>query len=320
MANSPHAPIKVFSGNANPDLAERISQYLELPLGRAQIKRFADGEVQISISESVRGFHAYVVQSISPPANENLMELLVMIDALKRASAAEITAVLPYYGYARQDRKAAPREPITAKLVADLIEAAGANRMISFDLHAAQIQGFFNVPFDHLYASPIFIEDIRQNYPNEDGKLVVVSPDAGGVERARAYAKRLHAGLAIIDKRRPQPGVAEVMNIIGDVKGCRAIIVDDMIDTAGTLIKAAEAIIGHGAESVSAYATHAVFSPPAIERIEKSIIQEVVVTDSIPLRDNAKKCPKIRVLTCAALMGEAISRVHSGASISSLFA
>jgi ribose-phosphate pyrophosphokinase len=249
------------------------------------------------------------------------MELLVMIDALKRASAAEITVVMPYYGYARQDRKAAPREPITAKLIADLLEAAGATRLISLDLHAAQIQGFFNVPVDHLYASPIFIEDIRQKYCSDVSvdHLVVVSPDAGGVERARAYAKRLQATLAIIDKRRPQPGVAEVMNIIGDVKGLRAVIIDDMIDTAGTLVKAAEAVMKQGAKSICAYASHGVFSPPAVERIGNSVIEEVVVTDSIPLNHNAAKCPKIRALSCAALVGEAMSRVHTGASVSSLF-
>lgn len=314
------APIKVFCGNSNRDLANRIVEYLEMPLGRAMIKRFADGEVNISISESVRGYHTYVVQSISPPANEHLMELLVMIDALKRASALEITVVMPYYGYARQDRKAAPREPITAKLVADLLEAAGATRLISLDLHAAQIQGFFNVPFDHLYASPIFIEDVRDKYTkNSVNDLVVVSPDAGGVERARAYAKRLHATLAIIDKRRPQPGIAEVMNIIGDVKDMRAIIIDDMIDTAGTLVKAAEAVMQQGAKSICAYASHGVFSPPAVERITNSAIKEVVVTDSIPLREDALKCGKIRALSCAALVGEAMSRVHTGASVSSLF-
>lgn len=314
------APIKVFCGNSNRDLANRIVEYLEMPLGRAMIKRFADGEVNISISESVRGFHTYVVQSISPPANEHLMELLVMIDALKRASATEITVVMPYYGYARQDRKAAPREPITAKLVADLLEAAGATRLISLDLHAAQIQGFFNVPFDHLYALPIFIDDIKQKYgAEENNDLVVVSPDAGGVERARAYAKRLHATLAIIDKRRPQPNVAEVMNIIGDVKDMRAIIIDDMIDTAGTLVKAAEAIKKHGAKSCAAYITHGVFSPPAVERIANATIDEVVVTDSIPLREDAQSCKKIRALSCASLVGEAMSRVHTGASVSSLF-
>jgi ribose-phosphate pyrophosphokinase len=316
------ASIKVFCGNSNRSLADKIVEYLEIPLGCASIKRFADGEVAISISESVRGYHTYVVQSLSPPANEHLMELLVMIDALKRASAAEITVVMPYYGYARQDRKAAPREPITAKLVADLLEAAGATRLISLDLHAAQIQGFFNVPVDHLYASPIFIEDIKKKYKkntNNDCGLVVVSPDAGGVERARAYAKRLQATLAIIDKRRPQAGIAEVMNIIGDVKNMHAIIIDDMIDTAGTLIKAAEAVIEQGAKSIVAYASHGVFSPPAISRIIDSVIGEVVITDSIPLREDAKNCGKIRSLSCASLVGEAMIRIHTGASVSSLF-
>jgi len=314
--------IKIFSGNSNIDLANRVVEYLEMPLGCAVIKRFADGEVAISIAESVRGYHVYIIQSTCPPANEHLMELLVMIDALKRASAAGITVVLPYYGYARQDRKAAPREPITAKLVADLLEAAGATRLISLDLHAPQIQGFFNVPFDHLYASPIFIEDIKHKYAKDAAAcedLVVVSPDAGGVERARAYAKRLQASLAIIDKRRPKPGVAEVMNIIGEVKDKRAIIIDDMIDTAGTLVKAAEGVMKQGAKSICAYASHGVFSPPAIERISDSIIEEVVVTDSIPLREDAKQCGKIRVLSCSSLVGEAISRIHSGASVSSLF-
>lgn len=317
------APIKVFCGNSNRGLAKDIADYLKMPLGEAVIKRFADGEVSISISESVRGHHVYVVQSLSPPVNEHLMELLVMIDALKRASAAEITVVMPYYGYARQDRKAAPREPITAKLVADLLEAAGATRLIALDLHAAQIQGFFDVPVDNLYAAPIFIEDIKQKYgenPGNERKLVVVSPDAGGVERARACAKRIHATLAIIDKRRPQPGIAEVMNIIGDVKGMHAIIIDDMIDSAGTLVKAAEAVMHSGAQSIIAYASHGIFSPPAVERIAGSLIEEVVVTDSIPLRQDAQQCKKIRMLSCASLVGEAMSRVHTGESVSSLFA
>jgi ribose-phosphate pyrophosphokinase len=316
------APIKVFCGNSNKGLADSIAEYLKMPLGQAIIKRFADGEVSVSIAESVRGHHVYAVQSLSPPVNEHLMELLVMIDALKRASAAEITVVMPYYGYARQDRKAAPRDPITAKLVADLLETAGATRLIALDLHAAQIQGFFDVPVDNLYASPIFIDDIKRKYGENDNNecgLVVVSPDAGGVERARALAKRLHATLAIIDKRRPQPGIAEVMNIIGDVKDMRAIIIDDMIDTAGTLVKAAEAVMKKGAKSICAYASHGVFSPPAAERITNSLIEEVVVTDSIPLSEDAKKCKKIRALSCASLVGEAMSRVHTGESVSSLF-
>ncbi len=315
------AKIQVFSGNSNLQLAQRITEYLKIPLGNANVRRFSDGEVSVNIEESVRGNHTYIVQSTCPPANENLMEMLVMIDALKRASAAEITAVVPYYGYARQDRKASPREAITAKLVADLLEAAGATRMISLDLHVAQIQGFFNVPFDHLYATPIFMEDIRQRFCSNGNAddLVVVSPDTGGVERARAYAKRLQASLAIIDKRRVQPNVAEVMNIIGDVAGKKAIMVDDMIDTAGTLTKAAEAILAHGAIGVWAYATHPVFSGKAIERIEKSSLKEVIVTDSIPLSKEALKCGRIRQLSCASLVGEAILRVHTGTSISSLF-
>lgn len=310
-------PIKVFCGNSNPALAESVAGYLNLPMGRITSKRFADGEVSISIGESVRSHHVYVIQSLSPPANEHLVELLVMIDALKRSSAAEITVVMPYYAYARQDRKAAPREPITAKLIADLLERAGAARLISLDLHAAQIQGFFNVPVDNLYALPIFVRDIEAHERN--GDLVVVSPDAGGVERARAYAKKLQATLAIIDKRRPKPGVAEVMNIIGDVKGMTAIIIDDMIDTAGTLVKAAEAVMNMGAKSICGYATHGVFSPPALERIENSPLSEVVVTDSIPLKDEARGCKKIRTLSCAPLVGEAINRIHTGSSVSSLF-
>lgn len=316
------APIKVFAGNSNPGLSKRIAQSLGIPEGAAKVIRFADGEVSVRIDESVRGSQTYVLQSICPPANENLMEMLVMIDALKRASAEEITAVIPYYGYARQDRKAAPREPITAKLVADLIQVAGATRVISLDLHAAQIQGFFDIPCDHLYAIPVFIEDIRERFKLKEGQpndVVIVSPDAGGVERARSYAKRLSASLAIIDKRRPQPGVAEVMNIIGEVEGKRAIIIDDIIDTAGTLSKAAEAVYARGAAGVSAYGTHAVFSDPAVDRIGKSVLDEVVVTDSIPLCDSAAACPKIRQLSCADLVGEAIRRVHTSTSISTLF-
>lgn len=292
--------------------------YLNIPLGQVLLKRFADGEIQVNICESVRGFHTYVVQPICPPANEHLMELLIMIDALKRASASEITVVMPYYGYARQDRKAGPREPITAKLVADLLEAAGAKRLITLELHASQIQGFFNVPVDHLFCRPIFIADIALNF-KDTKDLVIVSPDAGGVERARAYAKRLLASLAIIDKRRPKPNESEVMNIIGDVKNKHAVIVDDMIDTGGTLIKATEALLKQGALSIKAYVTHGIFSPPALERIYQSNLSEIVVTDSIPLALEAQNCKKIRVLSCANLVGEAIKRVHTGQSVSSLF-
>jgi len=313
--------IKIFSGNSNQALAHKVCEFLKIQPGNARIIRFSDGEVSVSIEESVRNAQIYVVQSICPPANENLMEMLVMIDALKRASALEIIAVLPYYGYARQDRKAASREPITAKLVADLIQVAGATRVISLDLHAAQIQGFFNVPFDHLYSGPIFVEDIRTRFGIVKGSddVVVVSPDAGGVERARSFAKRLQVSLAIIDKRRPKPGVAEVVNIIGEVEGKRAIIVDDIIDTAGTLTKSVEALMKRGAASVSAYGTHAVFSGPAIERINASELHEVIVTDSIPLKGPALDCKKISVVSCAPLVGEALRRVHTGQSISSLF-
>lgn len=312
------SPIKVFSGSANVKLAQDIVDCLHIPLGEIAIKRFADGEVQVSILESVRQIHTYVVQPISPPANEHMMELLIMLDALKRASALEITVVMPYYGYARQDRKSGPREPITAKLVADLLEAAGARRLITLDLHAPQIQGFFNMPVDHLFARPIFIQDISQKFLKTDD-LVIVSPDVGGVERARSYAKRLDCSLAIIDKRRPKPNESEVMNIIGEVKGKETIIIDDMIDTGGTLVKAGEALLREGALSVRAYASHGVFSPPAIERIKNSAILEVVITDSIPLTSFAKLCNKIRVLSCANLVSEAIKRVHSGQSVSSLF-
>lgn len=310
-------PIRIFAGSSNLKLAERIAKYLKTPLGACKITNFSDGETFVNIEESVRGHHTYILQSISPPANDNLMEMLIMIDALKRASASEITAVVPYYGYARQDRKAGPREPITAKLIADLLEVAGATRLISLDLHAAQIQGFFDVPVDNLYATPIFMKDIKTQFKSKD--IVIVSPDAGGVERARSYAKCLHASLAIIDKRRPKPNVAEVMNIIGDVSAKKAIMIDDMIDTGGTLCKGAEALKKAGATGVCAYATHAVFSGKAVSRIKASDIDEVVVTDSIPLKPDAKSCSKIRVLSCASLVGEAMNRVHTGASISSLF-
>jgi len=316
------AEIKLFAGNSNPDLAKRVAQILEMPLGEARVQRFSDGETMVEVGESVRGLHTFVLQSTCPPANEHLMEALVMIDALKRASAGEITAVIPYYGYARQDRKVAPRAPITAKLVADLFTAAGATRIISMDLHAGQIQGFFNVPFDHLYAMPVMLGALKEQFAGDDGKasdLVVVAPDAGGVERARAYAKRLHAALAIIDKRRSGPNIAEVMNIIGDVKGKKAVIIDDMIDTAGTLTQAARAVMDHGAEGVWAYATHPVLSGPAIERIDGSPLVEVVVSDTIPLGEAARNSNKIRVMSVAPLVAEAVKRVHTGESISTLF-
>jgi ribose-phosphate pyrophosphokinase len=310
--------LAVFSGNANLPLARSICQVLEVPLGQAVVSAFSDGETRVEVGENVRGVHCYVVQPTCSPPNESLMELLVMIDTLRRASAGSIVAIVPYFGYARQDRKAKPRTPITAKLVANLITAAGANRILSIDLHAGQIQGFFDIPFDHLYAMPVLIEELRELKLSGEG-TVVVSPDAGGVERARAFSKRLGASLAIVDKRRPAPNVSEVMNIVGDVRGKRAVIVDDLIDTAGTLTAAARAIISAGAVDVSACATHAVFSADAVQRIQNSPLQHVVVTDTIPLSEPGRECEKIAVRSVARLLGEAIKRVHHGDSISSLF-
>ncbi|MCC7345569.1 MAG: ribose-phosphate pyrophosphokinase [Deltaproteobacteria bacterium] len=308
--------IKIFSGNANLGLAREICAALGVPLGAAQVKRFSDGEVWVEIDENVRGKDVFVIQSTSRPANEHLMELLIMIDALKRASAERITAVMPYYGYARQDRKVQPRTPITSKLVADLITSAGAHRVLSVDLHAGQIQGFFNIPFDHLYATPILLDYIKENLMND---LVIVSPDAGGAERARAYAKRLEVGLAMIDKRRTRPNVSEVMNVIGEVEGKTAIIVDDMVDTAGTLTQAAQALADNGAKRVFACATHGVLSGPAVERIEKSVLSALVVTNTISQPEAVLKHPKIKVLSMAKLLGEAISRITHSDSVSSLF-
>jgi ribose-phosphate pyrophosphokinase len=307
--------IKVFAGNSNRPLALEICDTLGLTLGKSEVKSFSDGEVYVNIQESVRAVEVYVVQSTCIPCNNNLMELLIMLDAFKRASAVSVTAVLPYYGYARQDRKVAPRTPISAKLVADLITVAGATRVVCVDLHAGQIQGFFNIPVDHLYATPVLLKYIKDNF-NDD--IVIVSPDAGGVERARAFAKRLEASLAIIDKRRPAPNVSEVMNIIGDVQGKTAIILDDMIDTAGTLTQAAVAVQKHGAKQIFACATHAVLSGPAIERIDKSPIQQLVVTNTIPEREGARSA-KIKRLSVGPLLGEAIKRIHCGESVSSLF-
>jgi ribose-phosphate pyrophosphokinase len=310
--------VSLFSGNANPALAQAIAAYLETPLSRAKLKNFSDGETFCEINENVRGVDAFIIQPTSSPVNDHVMELLIMADTLRRASAETITAVIPYYGYARQDRKVAPRTPITSKLVADLIQAAGVTRVVSVDLHAGQIQGFFNIPFDHLYAMPIMLDDyLKKNF---DASAVVVSPDAGGVERARAYSKRLNAGLAIIDKRRERANVSEVMHLIGDVKGKPCIIIDDMIDTAGTLAGAAKALVEHGATRVVACATHGVLSGPAIQRIVDSPLDEVVVTDTIPLSEAAKACPKIRQVSIARLLGEAIKRIHSSDSVSSLFA
>ena len=310
---------RVFSGNSNRPLAEAICGELGRPLARATVGRFSDGEIQVEIGENVRGLDTYIIQSTSPDANQNLMELLIMIDALKRASAGSINAVIPYYGYARQDRKSAPRVPITAKLVADLLEAAGASRVISMDMHAGQIQGFFNVPFDHLYAAPVLLEHMRKRFDGDGQNVVIVSPDAGGVERARAYSKRLGAGLGIVDKRRTKPNVAEVLNVIGDVAGKTAVLLDDMIDTAGTLTQAANALVDKGATKVYAYATHAVLSGPAVDRIMKSPIEEIVVTDTIKLAPGAAECRKIRSLTVAGILAEAIRRIHSADSLSSLF-
>ncbi|MGB0678309.1 MAG: ribose-phosphate pyrophosphokinase [Polyangiales bacterium] len=308
--------ICIFSGSANRSLAEEIAAYLELPVGRCKISRFSDGEVFAEIQENVRGVDVYVIQPTCAPVNDHLMELLVMTDALKRASAGSITAVLPYYGYARQDRKVAPRTPITAKLVADLISAAGCDRVVSMDLHAGQIQGFFDVPFDHLYATPVFLDYFQPLYKQVP---VFVSPDAGGVERTRAYAKRIGADLAIIDKRREQANISDVMHIIGDVKDRSCVILDDMVDTAGTLTNAAQALLDHGAKDVIGAATHPVLSGPAVERIRGSVLREVVVTDTIPLSPVAAESGKFRVLSVARLLGEAIKRIHHSDSVSSLF-
>src|SRR5512147_2960126 len=317
--NGTRPDFKIFSGNSNRKLADAICKELGRPLARATVGRFSDGEIQIEIGENVRGLDTFVVQSTSPDANTNLMELLIMTDALKRASAGSITAVIPYYGYARQDRKSASRVPITAKLVADLIEAAGVTRVVSMDMHAGQIQGFFSIPFDHLYAAPVLLEHMRRRFAFEAHNVVIVSPDAGGVERARAYSKRLGSTLGIVDKRRTKPNVAEIMNVIGEVQGKVAVILDDMIDTAGTLTQAANALVDKGATRVFAYSTHAVLSGPAVERIMKSPIEEVVVTDTIALAPAAAACPKIRVLSVAPLLAEAIRRIHSADSLSSLF-
>jgi ribose-phosphate pyrophosphokinase len=308
--------LKMFAGNSNVDLAKEICLDLAIPLSRANVRTFSDGEVFVEIEENVRGTDVFVLQSTCPPVNHNIMELLIMIDALKRASSRRITAVIPYYGYGRQDRKVAPRVPISAKLVADIITAAGANRVLSMDLHAGQIQGFFNIPFDHLFAAPVLLEYIRKNYQDD---LVIVSPDAGGVERARAFAKRLEVTLAIIDKRREGINEAKAMNVIGEIRGKNALILDDMIDTAGTLTQAVEALRQHGAKEVFAACTHPVLSGPAVERIEQSDLSEVVVTNTIPLRDKARTCPKIKVLSVAGLLAEAIKRIHEEKSVSSLF-
>lgn len=308
--------LSIFAGNSNPVLAEKISEYLAKPLGRLKVNRFSDGETQVEIHENVRKREIYVIQSTCYPVNDNLVELLLLIDAFRRSSASRITAVIPYFGYSRQDKKVSPRVPISAKLVADLLDVAGVDRVITMDLHAGQIQGFFNVPVDNLYSAPIIIDDIKTRFSDD---LVVVSPDAGGVERARAYAKRLHAGLAIVDKRRSAPNQAKAMAIIGDVQDKIAIIIDDMADTAGTLTEAASVIREKGAREVHAYCTHPVLSGPAIDRIQNSSLNSLVATDTIPLSEEAKKCDKIKTLSIAKLVGEAIVRSYRGDSVNSLF-
>lgn len=310
--------LKIFSGNSNPSLAKKISDLLGVELGHAQLSNFADGEIQVEIHESVRGQNVFVIQSTCPPTNQNYMELFIMMDALRRASAKAITGVIPYYGYARQDRKVAPRAPISAKLMADLLTTAGANRIVSVDLHAAQIQGFFNVPVDHLFAIPTLARAWRENY-GTGSDFVAVSPDAGGVERCRAFAKRIEAPIAIVDKRRSGPNEAKAYHLIGDVAGKTALIVDDMIDTAGTLTQAVDSLYKHGAKQVVAVASHPVLSGPALTRLMESPIEKVWVTDTIPLSDAAKACGKIEVISMAPVLAEAIKRIHGNDSVSSLF-
>jgi len=309
--------VKLFTGNSNPALARAVGNYLGIELSKAEVTTFSDGEIRVEVGENVRGADCFVLQSTSSPANTHVMELLIMVDALRRSSARRITAVIPYYGYARQDRKVLPRVPITAKLVADLISTSGTDRVLCLDLHAGQIQGFFNIPVDNLFATTVLLDAIRMRY---SGPLTIVSPDAGGVERSRAFAKRLDAELAIIDKRREGPNVAEVMNVVGNVKDRTCVVVDDMVDTAGTLCQAARALMRDGARLVSAVITHPVLSGPAIKRVAESPIQDVVVTDTIPLSSDAKDCEKLKVVTIAPLLGEAVRRINNEESISSLFA
>ncbi len=315
MVKAKHG-IKVFTGNANPALAKEVCERMGLPLGNAVVTRFSDGEINVQIMDNVRGSDVFVVQPTSMPVNRHLMELLIMIDALKRASAARITAVLPYYGYSRQDRKAQPRVPISAKLVADLITTAGANRVLTIDLHAGQIQGFFNIPVDNLFAAPVLLEYIKDKNFRD---LTLVSPDAGGVERTRAFAKRLNASLAIIDKRREKANVSQVMHIIGEVKGRDCLLLDDMVDTAGTLTEGVAALKAAGAGIVSAACTHAVLSGPAIQRINDSGLTEIIVTNTIALDSKQKECGKLTVLSVAGLIAEAMNRIHEETSLSSLF-
>ena len=308
--------IKLFTGNSNRALAEEIAKVLDIAVGDATVSTFSDGEIMVHVNENVRGADVFIVQSTCMPVNNNLMELLIMIDALKRASAGRITAVIPYYGYARQDRKAAPRVPISARLVADLLSAVGIHRVLTIDLHAGQIQGFFDIPVDHLYATPVLSQYVKKEYAND---LVIVSPDAGGVERARAFAKRLDASLAIIDKRRERANVSQVMHVIGDVQDKNAVLFDDMIDTAGTITQGAAALEENGTKSVIAACSHAVLSGPALDRINESALKEVIVTNTIPMDSNVKKCKKLKVLSVAPLLGDAIKRIHEETSVSSLF-
>lgn len=308
--------IKLLTGNANKPLAVKVSEHYGIPLTDTTVTRFSDGEIAVQINENIRGCDIFVIQPTCTPVNQNIMELLLLIDALKRASARRITAVIPYYGYARQDRKVQPRVPISSKLIADLLTAAGTNRVLTIDLHAAQIQGFFNIPVDHLYAAPVLLDYLKKcKFDN----LVIVSPDAGGVERARAFAKRLNASLAIIDKRREAANVSKVMNVIGDVRGKDTIILDDMMDTAGTTTQAAQALRDNGAKRVMAACSHAVLSGPAIERINNSVLEEVIATDTIPLDDKLAVCGKLKVLSVSKLLAEAIKRIHEESSVSSLF-
>jgi ribose-phosphate pyrophosphokinase len=308
--------LKLFTGSSNRALAARVAAYLDIEVGKAEVTTFSDGESSVEIQENVRGMDCFVLQSTCAPANTHLMELLIMVDALRRSSARRITSVVPYYGYARQDRKVAPRQPITAKLVADLISVSGTDRLLCVDLHAGQIQGFFNIPVDNLFATPVLLRAIRER---AGGDVTVISPDAGGVERARAYAKRLDASLAIIDKRRERANEAKVMNIIGEVRDRACVVVDDMADTAGTLTEAARALADAGAREVMAVVTHPVLSGPAIKRLTESPLRELVVADTIPLRPEAADCPKLQVVSVSELLGEAIRRIHNEESVSSLF-
>ncbi len=308
--------IQLIAGNSNSGLAKEIADFLGVPLAEATVSNFSDGEIHVQINDNVRGSDVFVLQSTCTPVNNNIMELLLITDALKRASAARVTAVMPYYGYARQDRKAAPRVPISARLVADLLEVAGIDRLLTIDLHAGQIQGFFDIPVDHLYAAPVIVDYVKKEYQND---LVIVSPDAGGVERARAFAKRLNASLAIIDKRREKANVSQVMHVIGNVNGKNAILLDDMIDTAGTITQGAAALKENGAKKIVAACAHAVLSGPALDRINDSALEEIIVTNTIPMDSNIEKCKKLTVLSVASLLGDAIRRIHEETSVSSLF-